>query len=161
MSQMCSRTCATARKARNSRSDPELSEVEAEADAFASLPLQPAVPPAKTRPTLTGVWRLISLAGALAWAVIGGLLVVEGDALARAIGVVFLVAWLASAVRVYRRPQTKAEIQAARERLTRIYRRTVSLLRRPRVRVAGAAVILAAAFAGAAYLHWHEAVYHC
>ena len=55
--------------------------------------------------------RLFSLAGALAWAVIAVLLVAEGDALARAVGVVFLAAWLAYAVRLYRRLQTNAELR--------------------------------------------------
>jgi hypothetical protein len=90
------------------------------------------------------VWRVFWPA-ALVWVVLGVLLVVEGDTLARVIGVVFLATWL-----FY-----------AREPLRRIYRRSVALLRRPRPRLAAAVVILAVALAGAAYLHWHQTVYHC
>jgi hypothetical protein len=113
------------------------------------------------RPTLNCVWRLFWLFAALAWVVIGVLFVAEGDTLARGIGLVFLAAWIAYAVRVYRRPRTKAELHAAGEHVARIYRRSLPILRHPLLRLAAAAVILVATLAGAAYLHWHQAVYHC
>jgi len=110
-------------------------------------------------PRLTVVWRLIWPGAVLG--VIGVVLLAEGDALARAIGIVFIATWLVLAVRSYRQPRTKAEVQADRARLTRGYHRSAELSRQPRLRLATAAGILVAALAGAAYLHWHQAVYHC
>ena len=92
--------------------------------------------------------------GVLAWVVIGVLFLTQGDALARAIGALLLAAWLVCLVRAYRRPAT-------RERLAWIHRRSAPVLRHPLLRIAAAGAILVGALAGAAYLHWHEAVYHC
>jgi hypothetical protein len=99
--------------------------------------------------------------GIFVWVVIGVLLVAEGDRLAKIIGGVVLAAWLIFAVRSYRRARTRADGPAGGERLAQIYQTGVALGRQPRTRIAGAAVVLPAALAVAAYLHWHQAVYHC
>jgi hypothetical protein len=82
--------------------------------------------------------------GVFVWVVIGVLFVAEGDRLARIIGGVVLATWLIFVVRAYRRA-----------------RPSWALFRDPRLWLAAAVVVLPAALAGAAYLHWHQAVYSC
>jgi hypothetical protein len=106
------------------------------------------------------VWSVFR-PGIFVWVVIGVLLVAEGDRLARIIGGVLLAAWLIFAVRSYRRPRTRTDGSAAGDRLTQIYQTSVALSRHPRSKLAAAVLILTAALAVAAYLHWHQAVYHC